>query len=392
VALGIWAAAAGGTAVANADTSTGNDGGNQAAAGSTQSADNDGASAATKTRGPSTQNKAAVGADDVAERPTRGDDDPGSVPAISLRGVGNSMADGRHVDPEVEPADDRSALETAPASISHDVSPSASRDIEDTSASTVATDEAAVPTPADQAPTDYGDIGKWMLGPNGQIADYGGVPHQGKTVLETVNVIIVDPTSKNAWEAAWRLNAAMRRAGFPPRLIHSTGFRGLIDARRYRQQPQGFFVGYSDNSFLLPNNHGRIFGPAPVETSSGYVWSGSFSTEKWAWVKGLPRHVYVSSDQARTALAAQLVAGGRARLGGMAALGNSYESETTTTGDHDGYAVVVILTEQRLFGARTTATTGGVDDNRTCVGAGYSTATSAGSCDTVAITAIRGIS
>jgi hypothetical protein len=391
VALGIWAAAAGGTAIANADTSASNDSGDQAAA-ATQSADNGGASTSNerKTRGPSAQNKTAVDPKDVTERPSRRDDDPGSVPATSTKGVKNSTTAGRHVNPEEKSAGDHSAVETAPASISLDLPQQAGQDTEGTSASTAATVEAPVPTPADQAPTDYGDIGKWMLRPNGQIANYGGVPHQGKTVLETINVIIVDPTSRNAWEATWRLNAAMRRAGFPPRLIHSTGFRGLIDARRYRQQPQGFLVGYSDNSFLLPNNHGRIFGPAPVETSSGYVWSGSFSTEKWAWVNGLPRHVYVSSDQARTALAARLVASGRARLDGMAALGNSYESETTTTGDHDGYAVVMMLTGQSLFGAGTTATAGGAD-NRSCVGAGHSTTASAGSCDSVAIAAIRGI-
>ena len=393
VTLGIEAAAAGGTAIANADTSPSNDDGDRAASSSSQSpggAENASASAAAKSRGPSARNDAADDVSDDTERRARRDDDPGSVPATSLKGVKDSTVRGRHVDPEAAAGVEDPTVDLAPESMVLDVPQPAGRDIDDTSASTVATVEAPVPSPADQAPTEYGDIGKWMLGPNGQIADYGGAPHQGKTVLETVNVIIVDPTSRNSLEATWRLSAAMRRSGFPPRLIHSTGFRGLIDDQRYRQQPRGLFVGYSDAFFLVPNNHGRIFGPAPVETVSGYVWSGAFSTEEMAWVNGLPRHVYVSSNQARAALAARLVASGRARLGGMVALGNSYDTDTTTTGDHDGYAVVVILNDRGMFGAQTTAAAGG-SDNRACVGAGYSSTPSATSCDISSITTIRGI-
>ena len=202
---------------------------------------------------------------------------------------------------------------------------------------------ASLPDPDDQAATEYGDIGKWMLERNGDIADYGGLPYDGKTVLEPVNVIFVDQTSRSALEATWRLSAAMRRAGFPPRFFHSTGFRGLIDDVRYRQRPGGLLLGYSDDFFLLPNNHGRIFGPDPVETSSGYVWSGAFSTEEFTFYQGLPRHGYVSSNEARDALAADFVASGRGSLGGMVSLDNIYDTDDFTTGDHDGYAVVIVL-------------------------------------------------
>ena len=202
---------------------------------------------------------------------------------------------------------------------------------------------AALPDPDDQAATGYGDIGKWMLERNGDIADYGGLPYDGKTVLEPVNVIFVDQTSRSALEATWRLSAAMRRAGFPPRFFHSTGFRGLIDDVRYRQRPGGLLLGYSDDFFLLPNNHGRIFGPDPVETSAGYVWSGAFSTEEFTFYQGLPRHGYVSSNEARDALAADFVASGRGSLGGMVSLDNIYDTDDFTTGDHDGYAVVIVL-------------------------------------------------
>jgi hypothetical protein len=200
-----------------------------------------------------------------------------------------------------------------------------------------------VPAPTDQAPTVYGEIGKWMLQSNGQISNYGGLPHGGRTVLEPVNVIIVDPTSTSAAESARKLNTAMFWSGFPAQPIHSTGFHGTIDDVTYGQQPTGLLVGYSDNFFLFPNNHGRIFGPDPVETSTGYVWSGSFSTEQFVIYELLPRHAYVSSNLARNALAMRLIASGQATYGGMVPLDNSYNTATTTTGDHDGYAVVIVL-------------------------------------------------
>jgi hypothetical protein len=200
-----------------------------------------------------------------------------------------------------------------------------------------------VPSPTDDVATPYGDIGKWMLEPNGQIADYGGLPYGGRTVLEPVNVIIVDPTSSSAAESAAKLNCAMFWSGFPGQPFHSTGFRGAIDDILYGQQPTGPLLGFSDNFFLFPNNHGRIFGPDPVETAEGYVWSGAFSTEEFVIYEFLPRHAYVSSNVARNALAKRLIASGQATYGGMVPLNNAYNSATTTTGDHDGYAVVVVL-------------------------------------------------
>lgn len=182
-----------------------------------------------------------------------------------------------------------------------------------------------------------------MLQPNGQISNYGGLPSGGKTVLEPVNVIIVDPTSSSAAQSAAKLNTAMFWSGFPAQPIHSTGFQGRIDDVTYGQEPTGPLLGYSDAFFLLTNNHGRIFGPDPVETSTGYVWSGAFSTEAFVFYQFLPRHAYVSSTIARNALAMSLIASGRATYGGMVPLENAYTTADTTTGDHDGYAVVVIL-------------------------------------------------
>ena len=205
---------------------------------------------------------------------------------------------------------------------------------------------AAPPAPAarDQVPTQYGKIGKWMLRPFGQIANYGGQKYQGRTLLEPVNVIIVDPTSTNSTAAKQRLATAMTAGGFPARPIHSGGFKGIIDNKTYQQRPIGFLEAFSNNSYTQTNDHGRIFGPDPVQTSSGYVWTGAFSTEKVSgYFFGIPLHSYVSSNAARAALAAGLIASGQATYGGTVNLENAYNTGTITTGDHDGYAVILIL-------------------------------------------------
>ncbi len=202
---------------------------------------------------------------------------------------------------------------------------------------------AELPGRADEVHTAYGDIGKWMLRADQQIANYGGQQYGGRSLLEPVNVIIVDSGATTATQATRKLNAAMFWAGFPAQLIHSTGFQSEIDDVMYGQQPSGPLAGYSDNFFVLPNNHGRIFGPDPVETSSGYVWSGAFSTETFGLYNFLPAHTYVSSDMARTALAIRLIRSGQATFVGMVPLDNSYNTGSTTTGDHDGYAVVLQL-------------------------------------------------
>lgn len=204
--------------------------------------------------------------------------------------------------------------------------------------------EPAVPAPGDAVTTEYGDIGKWMLKFNGQIANWGGKRYGGKKLLETVNVIIVDPHSTTSAQANRGLNNAMLRSRFPAQPFHSFGFRGNIDGVTYGQKPRGPLLAYSNNFFLFRNDHGRFFGPDPIQTEVGFVWSGAFSTEQVGFTGLLPGHVYVSSNEARDALAHQLVSSGRATYGGLVALENAYNTPTTTTGDHDGFAVVLVLT------------------------------------------------
>jgi hypothetical protein len=197
--------------------------------------------------------------------------------------------------------------------------------------------------------TPYGNIGKWMLESNGQISDYGGQPYGGKTLLEPVNVIIVDPNSKSAAESAAKINTDMILAGFPAQPIHSSGFLGLIGSKTYGQQALPL-TAYSDNLFIFQNDHGRLFGPAPLPDANnngtaddGYVWTGAFSTETPTIFNGLPTHAYVSSDAARDALVLRLLATGQVKSISYIPLNNAVDDPNTTTGDHDGYAVVIVL-------------------------------------------------
>jgi hypothetical protein len=200
---------------------------------------------------------------------------------------------------------------------------------------------AGYPAPTDAVETQYGSIGKWMLKSNGQVADYGGQLYQDKTLIEAINVVIVDPTSKSESESKKKINKAMSAAGFPARIGHSVGFKGLISGKTYSQLPSGLISAYSDASFLAQNNHGRLFGPAPV-TTGGYVYSGGFSTEKFAIYKWRPAHVYVSSNAARDALAQKLVSSGQVQTVNIDLM-NAYNTDTTTTGDHDSKAAVIVL-------------------------------------------------
>ncbi len=200
---------------------------------------------------------------------------------------------------------------------------------------------AGSPAPTDAAVTPYGSIGKWMIQSNGQVSNWGGSKYQNKTLDEVVNVILVDPTSTSATASTTKINTVMSRAGFPSQSGHSNGFSGYINGTKYSQQPTGLNA-FSDNVATNQNDHARLFGPG-LATGGGYVWSGALSTEKPTFFFGiLIGHSYVSFNTARDALARGFVASGQAQSASVA-MGNAYNTTSTTTGDHDGKAVVIVL-------------------------------------------------
>ncbi|MGW4122875.1 hypothetical protein [Nocardia sp. NPDC004711] len=186
--------------------------------------------------------------------------------------------------------------------------------------------------------TAYGSIGVWMLQSNGDVADWLGQQYQGKSLFEPIDVLLVDRTSTTADAATSKLTSQLSAAGFPVRWLHSTGYQGRINGQLYAQQPpDGSDSAFSDAIAIETNDHGRVFGPAPLP-GGGFVWSAAFSREKFEVVT----HTYVSFTQARDNVRTAVLAKGGTDLGTVP-LGNTYNTATASTGDHDGNAVVLGL-------------------------------------------------
>ncbi|GAY13275.1 hypothetical protein [Mycobacterium sp. shizuoka-1] len=200
----------------------------------------------------------------------------------------------------------------------------------------------AHPTAADATSTPYGRLGKWMLTPTGRLADWPSQQYPFATLYQPINLVIIDPTSSTASESAQKVNAALTAATFPAQQIHGTGYRSTIDGVVYGQQPSGTLEAFANAHWLLPNDHGRVFGPAPGPDGAGYVWTASFSREQTGLFYVIPTHVFVSFTKARDAVRAGLLSTGATDLG-VIDMDNDLAGRTTTTGDHDGYAVVIRL-------------------------------------------------
>lgn len=177
-----------------------------------------------------------------------------------------------------------------------------------------------------------------MLKSNGEIADWGGLPYQGKTLLEVINVVFVDSTATSARLAARNLNVWMRRSTFGAWPFSSTRFRGIIGGTAYGQQPTGADQAYRDAFFLCTNNHGRAFGPFPNPDGPGYVWIGAWSRENLDIASF--SHGYESFNEARDAVRTAMIAKGATDLGYID-MGNVYNTDIYSTGDSDGWAAVI---------------------------------------------------
>lgn len=194
--------------------------------------------------------------------------------------------------------------------------------------------------PADIAtPPDLPSIGKWMIAKDGSVAHWLGELVDGKKLHEPINVILIDASATSPEQARLNLIAAAKKAGYPVRFGHSTGYRGFIGGTTYSQLPQGRDDAFSNRIFEETNNHGRIFGPHAFD--GGFIFIGAFSRESVNFLHD-PPHRYASFKQARDNFAAELVARGGYRSLGMVPLDNEIsDNPHITTGDHDGRAVVL---------------------------------------------------
>ncbi|WP_293914656.1 hypothetical protein [Deinococcus sp.] len=193
---------------------------------------------------------------------------------------------------------------------------------------------------SDMASTPYGLLGKWMLDEGGQPARWLGYQLEDRALREPVNVVLIDQAATTPQEATTRLLAAMSAAGYPARSGYSVGYRAVIGTQTYFQQPTGKDEAFSDGAWWRANNHGRLFGPAPLP-GGGYLWTGAFSRERFTLISAM-HHPYDSFRAARDNLVARLDAGGIFRRSAMFSMDNALNTPTLTTDDHDAQAVVLI--------------------------------------------------
>lgn len=191
-------------------------------------------------------------------------------------------------------------------------------------------------------------IGKWMLQSSGETAHWVGLTYMGRTLDEPINVVIrVEAATAN--QALQTLIQAASKAGFTLNSGHSSGYFASIEGKAYAEVPDQQGVAFSDGSWLSANDHGRFFGPVLWKTDGKYYFVGALSREGGASplsiiADGGESHAYLSFTQARTTFVKNMVATKKATIAGKVFLNNVKNDDgLETTGDHDGYAVVLDL-------------------------------------------------
>lgn len=197
-----------------------------------------------------------------------------------------------------------------------------------------------LPTAADLAYPDHlPPIGKWMISSAGYPANWLGATHEGKELIEPINIILIDNMADSADEAMQRLAESVALAGYPSRFGHSNGYSARIGDESYPQLPADGRRAFSDRWFIIPNNHGRIFGPAIFDDM--YIFIGAFSREGIAPFARV-KHSYISFNAARDDFAERMDEKSLFRIRGVVDLDNAlFDHPLRTTGDHDGLAVVL---------------------------------------------------
>lgn len=209
--------------------------------------------------------------------------------------------------------------------------------------------EYALPSPQGKAldtadpPGLVPSVGKWMVAPNGGVASWMDQRSAGKLVYEPINVAIFDPFAESRDEAEARLVAACAAAGFEARSGHSSGYGGIIGGYVYPELPTGPGDAFSDGPFILPNNHGRIFGPHGMR--GGWLFIGAFSREGIDLAAPVP-HVYESMNRARDTFVSGMTRRAGYELQDFAQLENALLKDPAAwTGDHDGAVPLIVATK-----------------------------------------------
>lgn len=156
----------------------------------------------------------------------------------------------------------------------------------------------------------------------------------GRSIVEPINLIIIDKISKNHNEAKAQLNAMMSKIGYAPRYGHTSGYFGRMNNKLYPQQPEMANYAFSDYMWAFTNNHSRIFGPYQKDEYN--IWIASVSRES-----GIA-HDYSSFSEARDTVAKHFELRSNSKILGKINLKNKIDNKSQSTGDHDGFAIIIV--------------------------------------------------
>ena len=121
------------------------------------------------------------------------------------------------------------------------------------------------------------------------------------------------------------------------RLGHSSGYYGSIAGKLHPQVSASEGHAFSNEPFVVDNNHGRIFGP--YESPEGFLFIGAFSRESVRPFSN-PKHQYVSFDRARDNFSERLDEWTEFKRVRFIDLENALVADpNVTSGDHDGMAI-----------------------------------------------------
>lgn len=187
---------------------------------------------------------------------------------------------------------------------------------------------------------DEGDrLGKWMLTRDKEIAHWLGQTYQGKKIQEPINIIMIDEVSVSSEEAIKFMYDSCINAKYLSRTGHSSDYLGEIAGRHYKQIPSEPNHAFSNELYILPNNHGRFFGPHQM--NSKYYFVGALSREGINALAKI-KHSFVSFKTAQEDFAVRMDERSSYKILGKYDMRNSIQNDKAlSTGDHNGTGIVL---------------------------------------------------
>ncbi len=180
-------------------------------------------------------------------------------------------------------------------------------------------------------------IGKWMFEQDttkDQPAQWLGMKINNKTLFEPINLIIIDTISGSDSASATLILQRFASGGFQAREGHTAAYKGKMDNKNFGQLPiNGSNRAFSNYMWSFTNDHARLFGP--YRKDNRFYWIGAASREL-----GIS-HDYLTFKEAAGEFEQQLTKFAACKKLGYRFLDNMQNNQTDTTGDHDGYAVVL---------------------------------------------------